>query len=381
PDFQGGMGFQEKYLVSDYSRVSIEGFRSFLVARFVTVGALNTALGSDYPAFAAVEPPSKDIRSQPLTRYTEHIDSYAHGSLPISGWLHGPTQPQSGRWIRVYRNGDFLARVPVNLSRQDVHEAHPEFGTADVGWRFDLNFSALPPGVHRLDVILDGPADRWVHLGTRYVSVMERSQATPRALPQKDLPPTVAPDASLLWSVDLPVDQSSYYFNPLVPLWHEFRGSQVVSYLRHFDQRVRRSCLANVDTYIHQITPFTNPSWDANKFAVDASLQPLAGIHLGVSLYGEPTYGTSFFDWYTRSKHQTYGITEFHPLRAMSLDEARLMFEHHRTGGAQFLSFFLKTQKLQGVPSGAAYQFAFDPDNPKFSSDHLYKTVKTLVNE
>ncbi len=154
-----------------------------------------------------------------------------------------------------------------------------------------------------------------------------------------------------------------------------------MSYLRFFDQRVRRSCLAEVDTYVHQITPFTNPSWDVNKFAVDASLQPQAGMRLGVSLYGEPTYGASFFDWYARSKHQTYGITEVHPLRAISLDEARVMFEHHRTGGAQFLSFFLKMQKLRGVPSGAAYQFAFDLDNPKFNSDRLYETVKALVNE
>ena len=57
------------------------------------------------------------------------------------------------------------------------------------------------------------------------------------------------------------------------------------------------------------------------------------------------------------------------------------MFEPHRIGGAQFLSFFLKTQKLPGTASGAAYQFAFHPDNTKFSSDQLYKTVKTLANE
>lgn len=194
PNFQGGMGCQEKYLVSDYSGASTAGLRAFLVTRFDSVASLNIALGSDYPSFAAVDPPSKEIRTQPLTRYTEHIDSYAHGTLPISGWLYAPTQqPAALRWIRLYRNGNFVDRVPVNLSRQDVHEAHPEFGTADVGWRFDLNFPAFARGIHRLDTILGDQPDRWVHLGTPYVSAMERNQATPIALPQKDLPPTVAP--------------------------------------------------------------------------------------------------------------------------------------------------------------------------------------------
>ena len=382
PNFQAGMGFQEKYLVSDYSRASIDGFRAFLAARFGTVEALNKQVVADYPSFAAVDPPSKDIRTQPLARYTEHIDSYAHGTLPISGWLHASKQRVGDLlWVRIYRNGEFVERVRVNLSRQDVFAAHPEFGTADVGWRFDLDYTRLTPGVHRLDAILEGFGKPWVHLDTRYIAVMDRTQSTPREMPAVALPKTVFRDASVTSYVDLPADRSAYYYNPLVPLWHRFRGSQVVAYLSHFDRLVRDSCLANVDTYIHQITPFTNPSWDANKFAVDASLKLFDRARLGVSLYGEPTYGVTFFDWYERSKLRTYGVTEFHPLRPMSFDEARAMFEHHRESGAQFVSFFLKTQKLQGAPSGDPYLFAFDPANPRFSSDRMYDTVKALVNE
>ena len=382
PNFQSGMGFGGKYLISDYSRASIEGFRAFLVTRFGSVAALNRELGTDYRSFSEVDPPSKDIRTQPTTRYAEHIDSYAHGTLPISGWLHAPTQrPGDALWVRVYRNGGFVGRVRVNLSRQDVFEAHPELGTADVGWRFDLDYSGLPPGIHRLDVILEGLGERWVHLETRRITVMNRSQGTPRPLPEVALPDTVFRDASLLSFVDLPVDQSVYYYNPLVQLWHRFRAGQVVTYLHHFNQQVRDSCLADADTYIHQITPFTNPSWDANKFAVDVALQPFDRARLGVSLYGEPTYGTTFFDWYEHSRHRTYGVTEFHPLRPMSLDEARSMFDHHRRDGAQFVSFFLKTKKLGDAPSGPPYLFAFDPSNPRFSSDRMYETMKTLVNE
>ena len=112
PNFQAGMGFQEKYLVSDYGAPSVQGFREFLAARFNTVAAMNAALASDYPSFEAVDPPAKDIRSQPLTRYTEHIDSYAHGTLPIAGWAHAPV-PQRGlmRWVRLYRRWFHLEGV------------------------------------------------------------------------------------------------------------------------------------------------------------------------------------------------------------------------------------------------------------------------------
>ena len=382
PNFQAGMGFRERYLVSDHSAASISGFRAFLAARFGSVAALNQAVGADYPSFDAVDPPSRDIRSQPLTRFTEHIDSFAHGTLPISGWVHlmAPGAREQ-LWVRIYRDGEFVGRAAVGLSRQDVFEARPEFGTADVGWRFDLDHAGLAPGVHRIDLILEGHGDNGVLIGTRHVSVMDRNQTTPRDVPAKALPITVPADASVLSYVDLPAERSSYYYNPLVPLWHEFRGSQVVDYLRYFDARVRRSCLSEVDTYIHQITPFTNPGWDVNKFAVDASLAPFGRAHLGVSLYGEPTYGTSFFDWYARSKHKTYGLTEFHPLRAMAPDEARRMFDHHRTSGAQFLSFFLDTRTAAGSAPVLRNQFSFDPANPSFGSDRLYDTVKTLLGE
>lgn len=81
PDFQAGMGFQPPYRVTDYSAASVTGFQRYLQAQFGRVEQLNRVLGSQYAAFGEVQPPSRDIRTEPLLRYTEHIDSYAHGSL------------------------------------------------------------------------------------------------------------------------------------------------------------------------------------------------------------------------------------------------------------------------------------------------------------
>ena len=384
PDFQSGMGFSGPYRVSDYSPASVEGFRRFLSGRFQSIEALNRALGADYPDFDAVTPPSKDIRRQPLGRYTEHIDAYAQGTLPVSGWVQLPPKPGSPGetgWVRIYRNGEPVGRTRVGLSRQDVVAAHPEFGSADVGWRIDLDFSSWPAGLHRIDAILEGTDGGMVHLATRRVAVMDRAQSPPAQQPERALPPTVPAPGSLRFSVDSPADQADVYFNPLVPLWHRFRAEQVVAYLRHFEARLDGSCLSSVPLYTHQITPFTNPSWDASKFAVEASLEGAGRLRLGVSLYGETTYGLSFLDWFAASGRPLYGVTEFHPLRAVDAAEARPILDRHARAGARFVSFFLETRGADGTIYGPRNPFAFDPDNPAHGSDRLYGSMKTLVRE
>src|SRR5690606_37989595 len=84
--FETGMGFELPYRVSDYSEVSVSGFRAYLKAQFGDLARLNAAVGANYASFDEVLPPSRDIRSEPLARYTQHMDSWAHGILPISGW-------------------------------------------------------------------------------------------------------------------------------------------------------------------------------------------------------------------------------------------------------------------------------------------------------
>lgn len=380
PKFETGMGFATPYLVSDYSQTSQEGFRHFLAQRFGDVGTMNKALASDYADFAEVAPPSRDIRVQPLRRWQEHMDSYAHGSLPVSGWArilgnHNPA------WIHIYRNGEHLGRVRANLGRQDVFAALPEFGSADVGWRFDMDFASLSPGIHRIDVALEEAPDRLVHLGTRHVAIRDKGPTRTTPLPMKSLPTFAAISPTSRAHIDTPVDQSAYYFNPLAPLWHEFRGRQVLHYLEHFAHVVKRSCMAKVPTYAHQIMPMTNPSWDAEKFAIDASLQASELLKPGVSLYGSPTYGTTLFDWLARTRQRHYGITEFHPLRPMTAQDLHHAWMDHQRRGAQFLSFFLESD-WPGRPSQAVENiFSIDDRNPQFGSDQLHSALRKLATQ
>ncbi|WCM89161.1 hypothetical protein [Acidovorax sp. NCPPB 3576] len=381
PNFQAGMGFDGPYRVTDYSAASVEGFRRYLQAEFGGIEAFNRAVGGDYAAFSDVQPPSRDIRTEPLRRYTEHIDSFAQGTLPISGWAHveGAT-PERPAWIHLYRNGHFAGKTAVRLGRQDVLAAKPEFGDANTGWRLDLDFRGLPAGLHQLDIFLETRPGALTHLGRRDVAIMDRQQNTPQPQPQAALPASTPAAPGVQAHIDTPRDASSYYYNPLVPLWHAFRAQQGVDYLRYFDGVVARSCLTGVPRYTHQIVPFTNPGWDENKFAIQASLRPLGNIRLGVSLYGEPTYGHSYFDWLGHSGNTRYGITEFHPLKAMDASSLQRVFDAHAQKGADFLSFFAEPRWHGALVPRGHNMFSFDPDNTKFGSDRLYRaTQQTLA--
>lgn len=378
PDFESGMGFLGPYRVSDHSEASRKGFREYLENRFRSIEAFNQAMGSSWSAFTQVEPPSRDVRREPLREFTEHIDSFAHGTLPIAGWVHidrsGHRPPPR---VSIYLNGTWIATTTATLGRQDVLEARPELGDANTGWRFDLDYRRLPPGLHRIDVYLEGEQDTRMHLGTRQVAIMDRQQATPVLQAQKAPPPVTepGPGPAVSFHLDLPAELSSYFYNPLVEHWHAFRGQQVVDYLQFFNRIVSRSCLRNTPRYTHQIIPFTNPGWDSNKFAIDASLAPLDDLRLGVSLYGEASYGNSFAQWLKGRSHQEYGVTEFHPLKRLNAAELRAVLDTHARQGARFVSFFLEP-RFRGklVPRGHNI-LSLDPENQRFGSDVLYRSM------
>ena len=382
PDFESGMGFDRPYRVTDYSPESVAGFRTFLLSEFSRIAQLNRVLETNYHSFDEIQPPSRDIRSEPLQRYTEHIDSFAHGTMPVSGWAFISMPKGAGlAWVHVYLNGDFVGKTPINKGRQDVLAAKPEFGNANTGWRLNLDFRRLQPGLHRVSVFLESSPGRLTAMGTREIAIMDKQQRTPALRPQKPLPEHAPLGSSVQAHIDQPRDKASYYYNPLVPLWHTFRGRQVVDYLRYFDDVVNQSCLAGTPHYTHQIIPFTNPSWDENKFAINASLKKkhTGSIRLGVSLYGDASYGKSLHGWLPSTGHRNYGVTEFHPLKAMSANDLGQAIDVHAKQGAEFLSFFLEPYWQGHVVTRGHNMFSFDPGNSQFGSDKLYDAVREYL--
>lgn len=376
PKFETGMGFTAPYSVSDYSPISVKGFQAFLNEKFGDLQQLNKSMGSSYPDFSTIQPPSKNIRTDKLTRFQEHIDSFAAGTIPVTGWIFAP---KGAGVVKVYLNGQHLSDAPVHLGRQDVLAAHPAFKTADVGWRYDLDFSQLPAGIHQIDLAYAQQDHALLKLGTRAVVVMDSQQKTPVVMPLRPLPQMVTEPHGLLSALDEPRQMADYYFNPLAREWLQFRELQVVHYLQYFNALVASTCFADTPRYTHQIVPQYNPGWDASKFAVNASLAPQKALRMGISLYGEASYGQALAGGYKALASSSYGVTEFHPLTSLGTVGLGKVLTSHQQNGADFLSFFLETKWQNQSISAAPNLFSFDSENTKFASNQLYSSLKKLL--
>ena len=150
------------------------------------------------------------------------------------------------------------------------------------------------------------------------------------------------------------------------------------AYLQHFNRLFDTGCLANTPRYSHQIVPNFNPGWDSEKFAVNASLQPHSKLQLGVSLYGETSYGPAFTHWLRKNQHTRYGITEFHPLRTMPPAALSGLLQRHHAQGAQFLSFFMDTPAQTDQGTGLNL-FSLGPHNPQHASDQLFWSLQQVL--
>jgi hypothetical protein len=104
-------------------------------------------------------------------------------------------------------------------------------------------------------------------------------------------------------------------------------------------------------------------------------------MQLGVSLYGEATYGDSFFSWKRDNRRGGYGVTEFHPLRAMDASELQSVLQRHQQNGARFISFFMEGTGSEPLKDTKLVKniMSFDALNQQFGSDALYSSMHQLM--
>ena len=378
PNFFAGAAYTSPYLLTDYGPSSRTGFREFLRHRFSAVEEMNFALGTTFASFDAVEPPSKDIKTQTLSNFSEHIDQFAAGNVPIFGWAHDTKGPVT---IAIFLNGTEIATVPADLNRLDVLQAKPAFGTPNVGFRYDLDYAMLPPGKHKLAVfaLSGGTATR---LAERTLVVMDRRQSEPRELPSVPLPQAgeLRPGGTLEAYVDQPADLTPLFYNPLARLWNEFRNAQVHDYLADFGRAARRSCLGPDKVYSQEIAPRFNPTWNPDILAVDAALHPTSAYHLGVNLYGGITYGDAFFRWLAAEGFTAYGVPEFHPMTPLPQDQMIAMLERHREAGARFISPYFVSIVPKALQTASDHnKFQLSAGNPDYGSGLLLQALHTVM--
>lgn len=372
-DFANGMGRFDNIRTTDYAPLSVKQFQDWLASRYKTVLNMNTSYGSQFKSFEEVHPPSKNLITTKIDNIFQHYDSYAHGELLVDGWLdHLP----DGYTIKVFLDGLAIGSADYGLSRQDVYEAVSSVKTANVGFRYTIDFSQLPRGVHTLQVIADGPVR--YEIAKRQISIMGKSQD---ALPNlaKEIPVSKAPK-EIKFYLDRPSEKQAFFFNPLARDWYRFRSEQVtLAYETWMDECIKVG-LPKDKLYSHQIAVATVGSWNPLLTASDASLRGARIYKKGINLYAGSA-NIKLLKTHYLLPHEQFGVPEFHPMAWKNPAESIRVIRELWSGGARFVSpYFLSTAPDKFHSNHDAHnKFRVSPSNPEYGSDHFYRAIQSIA--
>lgn len=379
-DFESGMGVFDKTGVTDYSPQSATEFRSWLAKKYITAEAFNKATGFTFANFDAIPLPGKNIRSDQLSSFAEHYDGFAHGVIPVSGWLWAP-EGQVVDKLELYVDGKRIADIPRSLNRLDVYRAVEEIKTPNVGFRYDYAFDKLPTGRHVGQVVAHAGNKRY-QVAQFDFNVMSRDQAklplgsvtTLKSLEKLDQLKGVK-----AW-LDLPRQQQDVYFNPLARDWNDFRATQVYALLTKFQTIARQAGIPASQLYSHQIVPQVNSTWNAQLFAMDTTFGGDTPWKNGMNMYG----GAVNSDWvrnFMRARDiNDYGVPEFNPQQwkqpGVHLDA---MVSQYKSG-ARFISpYFISMSSSQETARTAVTKMEIRPDNSAEGSAAFYHAIRELA--
>ncbi|WP_231694449.1 hypothetical protein [Ottowia caeni] len=407
PDFENGMGAYDDIRVTDYSAASVDGFRRMLEKRYGSVDKLNAALSLNETSFDTIAAPSKNIRKDRLNRFSEHYDAWADGRLPVSGWVFDPENRISE--LQLYVDGQFIAPMSRGMNRLDVYRAVEEITTPNLGFRHDLDFSAMKPGRHRAQVVAVTGKDRYLLAEAPFVVVGRDQGKVPDHLPagvqglktegtvsrirmfidkvlrklgfNRPLPRPATLPGVRSW-LDMPKSLQDVYYNPLAREWNRYRDEQALAFMTLFFNTAREAGLPAEKLFSHQIIPQINSSWNPQLFAVDSTLQPNLPWRPGINMYGGATNSAWLRDFMKQRNLTDYGAPEFHPQQwknpAAALEALRWQYD----SGARFVSpmyFSLVPDRFKASAETGVNRMEIRLDNPKDGSAAFYQAIREFA--
>lgn len=413
PDFENGTGNYASMQVTDYDPASVAAFRAWLQAKYGSLAQLGQATGLHYASFDAIDAPARDIRREPLQHFGQHYDAYAGGTVPVAGWLWDPQQRVQA--LDLYVNGQRLAPIQRGFNRLDVYRALDEVSTPNVGFRHELDFSALPTGRHRLQVVATTAQGHKYLVGERVLVHVARNQApVPNALPdgvqdlqgmipqgrRRFLPAALQrllvrwgwlqplePVGSLpgvRWWLDMPAALQDVYYNPLARDWNAFRTWQVQQFMHHFHAQALAAGLPADLLYSHQIVTRVNSAWNPGLFASDGTLGARLPWRPGFNLYGGAVQGAWLDSFLASHGIRDYGVPEFNPQQwktpGLHLQALRTQYQ----ASARFVSpmyMSVVPQRLRPPEGAGLSRLELRPDNPQEGAAAFYQAVLDMAKE
>ena len=385
PDFESGTGRYENIQVTDYSTLSVVGFRKWLATRYGSLQKFNASHGFAYSSFEQVPAPGKDLRKElgknPKLVSAEHYDAYADGLLPVAGWLWDPQQRIAD--LELHVDGKLVGKVERGFNRLDVYRAAADVTSPNVGYRIDFDYSALQAGPHTAQVIARAGGGGYLvgqvqfEVGGFNSGQSKSSKATSMATfkPLKDL-------EGVKGYLDLPKLVDAVYFNPLARDWNQYRGWQVRNFMERFFRIAVDAGLPAGKLYSHQIVPKVNSSWNPQLFAVDETLAPSPLWKTGVNMYGGSTDSAWMRDFIAKKRISDYGVPEFNPQQWKVPGAHLKALKSHYLGGARFISpYYFSTipDRYKGKEQHGVNAMELRPDNTREGSNQFYQAIREFA--
>lgn len=383
PDFENGMGAYNAVAVTDYSPGSVAAFQRWLQNKYSTIAELNEKTGLKYDDFGSIRPPSKDIRKDTLTSFGEHYDAFADGTLPFSGWIWDPRRKISR--LHLYVDGKFVDEVATGLNRLDVYRAEASITNANTGFRYDLDYSQIPPGRHHAQIVAETTTGQFL-LAEREFVVVPRDQSSVKAARFTPIPRLKR--AEMLSEVrswlDIPKPLQDVYYNPLARDWNMFREVQVHDFLNAFYTAAVKAGLPKDKLYSHQIVPQVNSTWNPQLFAADLSMASDVPWKQGLNMYGGAADSSWMRKFLANRRITDYGVPEFNPQQWKAAGVHLNALQSHLDSGARFVSpyyFSIIPEKFKGAAEHGVNRMEIGPNNTKDGSDAFYRAIVEFARQ
>jgi hypothetical protein len=363
--------------MTDYSPDSVRDFIEWLRLRHPSLSALNDRFKTPFGAWEEIEPPRLDPHLHGNEPEWMHMDSYAHGLLPVFGWA---ALPAAGS-IEIFLDGVHLGQAELGLSRTDVYDVIPWLRESDIGFRFDIDYRDLSPTSHVIHAVLDdGNGNRYL-VGRRDVSIGNRAEPSPhRDAPTLDnLPEPIDSRGRFAW-LDHPAQELCLMFNPFALEWQTFREYQVRAMLSKFAQIAYEVGAEPNKLYSHLVMPHFEGCWNRLAFAVADDYPDESLFAPGLDLYG----GSAIYrDLIKFTKGRRYAVPEMHPRlqKFISRDIFLRALQYHRELGAAFVCpYYMSLRQPNGVQANAVDAMMIHQMNPTLGSLYFYSALVEFLN-
>ena len=373
PDFFNGMGYKGIMQLTDYSPDSVAKFQEYLQSKYHNIEELNKYFNSDFPSFKDIYPPAKNINTDKLTNFFQHIDYASSGELAIYGWAAG--KDGSPVKVKVFIDGTDAGYAEYGLNRLDVYQSMPSIRRASVGYRYYLDIKKLSHGIHTVDIVHDdnGKYTLMKHLE---VPVMDRTQSAPETVGKAV---TFPQEKDILFWNDYPESLKPVYYNPLSEEFYKFRKMNVTKEITEYANIVSSSCITKNRTFSHQIAPMFNGDWNQEKTAVSDSLKKNDAYYIGFNTYGAAFYGDVTFKWLKDSGITRYGIPEAHPMVESQKIISEALEKHHEMGAVFISPYYIELKPENFGDDKEHGKFKIAPNNTQYYSSATYNAIKEAM--